>query len=68
LSFDVIGEGLPRAHAYDLVYRHGLEVDESGERLAMGSTTGGLWFSDNAGDSWTQSEARLPPIYAVRFA
>jgi hypothetical protein len=67
-TFDLISEGLPQHHAYDLVYRHGLDIDESGERLAFGSTTGGLWFSDNGGDSWMQSEARLPPIYAVRMA
>jgi hypothetical protein len=29
-------------HAYDLVYRHGLAVDDSVKRLALGSTTGGL--------------------------
>lgn len=67
-SFDTLTEGLPQTHAYDLVYRHGLEVDESGERLVMGSTSGGLWFSENGGDSWAQSPFRLPPIYAVRYA
>jgi hypothetical protein len=66
--FDLLSEGLPGAPAYDLVYRHGLEVDESGERLVMGSTTGGLWFSEDGGDRWTQSPVRLPPVYAVRFA
>jgi hypothetical protein len=66
-SFDLLSEGLPHAPAYDLVYRHGLEVDETGERLAMGSTTGGLWFSEDGGDRWTQSPVRLPPVYAVRF-
>ena len=67
-SFQTMTHGLPREQAYDLVYRHGLVVDESGERLAMGSTTGGLWFSDNGGESWNLSSARLPPIYAVDFA
>jgi hypothetical protein len=33
----------------------------------MGSTTGGLWVSENSGDSWREIEASLPPIYAVRF-
>jgi len=66
-TFEALSEGLPQSHAYDLIYRHGLDVDGSGERLAMGSTTGGLWFSEDGGDRWTQSEARLPPIYAIRF-
>jgi hypothetical protein len=34
----------------------------------MGSTTGGLWVSDDAGEAWTLLNAHLPPIYAVRFA
>jgi len=67
-TVDLITEGLPQEHAYDLVYRHGLDIDGTGEQLAFGSTTGGLWLSDDAGESWTQSEARLPPIYAVRMA
>ena len=66
-SFETLTEGLPQAHAYDLVYRHGLDVDETGERLAMASTTGGLWLSEDGGDSWLQVPARLPPVYAVRF-
>jgi hypothetical protein len=66
-TFDTLSDGLPQKDAYDLIYRHGLDVDDSGERLAMGSTTGGLWLSENGGDSWTGIEARLPPIYAVRF-
>jgi hypothetical protein len=67
-SFEVLSRGLPAEHAYDLVYRHGLAVDGSGTRLAMGSTTGGLWVSEDEGDSWQTVPARLPPVYAVRFA
>lgn len=67
-SFEVLSKGLPQRHAYDLVWRHALAVDESGERLAFGSTSGGLWISENRGDSWAMLEARLPPIAAVRFA
>jgi photosystem II stability/assembly factor-like uncharacterized protein len=66
-TFATLSAGLPQEHAYDLIYRHGLDVDESGERLAIGSTTGGLWFSENGGESWTEAPARLPPVYAVRF-
>src|SRR5271166_38550 len=67
-SFEVLRKGLPQHHAYDLVWRHALAVDASGERLAFGSTSGGLWVSEDGGDSWTMPEARLPPIAAVRFA
>lgn len=67
-SFDVLREGLPQEHAYDLVFRHALVVDDSGERLALGSTTGSLWISENQGDSWREISSHLPPIYCLRFA
>jgi hypothetical protein len=66
-TFQILGRGLPEPPAYDLVYRHGLDVDRTGERLAMGSTTGSLWFSSDQGDTWTTLSHHLPPIYAVRF-
>jgi hypothetical protein len=66
-SFELLREGLPQRHAYDLVYRHALAVDETGERLAMGSTTGSLWVSEDQGERWLQLSANLPPIDAVRF-
>jgi hypothetical protein len=66
-TFDVLRHGLPQKHAYDLVYRHCLDVDESGERLAFGSTTGGLWLSQDQGDSWRCLSTQLPPIHCVRF-
>lgn len=66
-SFEVIDRGLPQENSYDLVYRHALDVDASGERLVMGSTTGGAWVSEDGGDSWQALPARLPPIAAVSF-
>jgi hypothetical protein len=67
-TFEVLREGLPQRDAYHLVYRHGLDCDAAGETLAMGSTTGALWLSRDAGDSWTALSRDLPPVYAVRFA
>jgi hypothetical protein len=67
-SFDVLRKGLPQEHAYDLVYRHCLDVDPTGNALAFGSTTGGLWVSEDQGDSWRCVSAQLPPIHCVRFA
>lgn len=66
-SFESLREGLPSETSFDLVYRHALDVDATGEYLAMGSTTGGCWVSDNQGDSWQLVSAHLPPIYSVRF-
>jgi photosystem II stability/assembly factor-like uncharacterized protein len=66
-TFETLSKGLPQHDAYDLVYRHALDIDATGNRLAMGSTTGGLWTSEDGGESWTMLDARLPPVYAVRF-
>jgi hypothetical protein len=66
-SFETLTQGLPGIHAYDVVYRHALAIDDSGDRLAFGSTTGGLWVTENGGDEWRFITHTLPPIYAVRF-
>jgi hypothetical protein len=66
-SFEVLSKGLPQQDAYDLVFRHALDIDGSGNRLAFGSTTGGLWVSDDQGDSWQAVSEHLPPIDCVRF-
>ncbi len=67
-SFETLSNGLPQTHAYDLVYRHALDIDRSGSRLAFGSTTGFLWVTEDGGDHWQTVSQHLPPIYAVRFA
>lgn len=66
-TWEVLGKGLPDRDAYHLVYRHALEVDGSGERLAMASTTGSLWVSEDAGDSWSLVSADLPPVACLRW-
>ena len=67
-TFKSFGRGLPQRNSYDLIYRHGLDVDETGRRLAIGSTTGNLWTSANGGESWTNASTHLPPIAQVAFA
>ena len=41
-TFEVLRNGLPQEHAYDLTFRHALDIDDTGDRLAFGSTTGSL--------------------------
>lgn len=67
-SFDILTNGLPQVHAYDLVYRHALAIDGTGDRLAFGSTTGGLWVTEDQGEHWSEITHTLPPIHAVTFA
>jgi hypothetical protein len=65
-TFEILGNGLPQEPCYDIAYRHALDVDQTGNVLAFGTTTGGFWISENSGESWIQLASRLPPIHAVR--
>jgi len=67
-SFETLGNGLPVAHAYDLVFRHALAVDDQGSEVVFGSTTGNAYASADGGARWSRLDASLPPIYAIRFA
>jgi hypothetical protein len=68
VTFASHSSGLPQVEAYDLIYRHALVIDRTGQRLAMGSTTGGLWVSDDQGATWQLLSAHLPPIACLTFA
>ncbi len=67
-TFETLRSGLPQDHAYDLVYRHALGVNATGEVLALASTTGNLWISENGGDHFESITTTLPPVACVRFA
>lgn len=67
-TFDVLTDGLPQEHAYDLVLRHALDIAPDGRSLAFGSTTGNLWVTADQGDHWHTVANHLPPIYSVRYA
>ncbi len=67
-SWTAGGRGLPQEHSFSVVYRHGLAVHPGGPVLAMATTTGALWMSEDLGDSWDLVTSELAPVYAVRFA
>ena len=66
-TFTEFRKGLPQHSCFDLIYRHNLIVDASGKKLAMASSTGHLWFSHDAGETWRVAEMLLPPVYALSF-
>jgi len=66
-TLETLASGLPE-DSYDLVYRHALAVDATGRRLAIGSTTGNLWITEDAGDHWHHLAGHLPPVAALAFA
>ena len=67
-TFTTLTQGLPQEHAYDIAYRHALDIDPTGETLAFGTTTGSLYISEDQGDHWQAVSEHLPPIFCVRFA
>ncbi len=66
-TFEVQSDGLPGEHAYDLVFRHALDIADDGETLAFGSTTGNVFWTGDGGAHWQTLSNYLPPVYAVRF-
>jgi len=66
-SWEILDRGLPDRHAYDLVFRHALDISADAEVLAMGSTSGSVWASEDQGDSWTMISTHLPPVYCLRL-
>jgi hypothetical protein len=67
-NFEQLANGLPTGFGYDLVLRHALDIDESGDTLAFGSTTGNLYVTEDQGETWQAVTHHLPPVHAVRFA
>lgn len=57
--------GLPQNHAYDVIYRHALDI--SGQRLCFGTTTGNVYISEDGGENWQCIGGNFPPVYSVRF-
>jgi hypothetical protein len=56
-------KGLPQSYAFDIVYRHALIADD--QDVLFGTTTGNLFYSCDAGESWLPVSNYLPMIYCM---
>jgi photosystem II stability/assembly factor-like uncharacterized protein len=65
-TFTPHATGLPTP-SWDLTYRHALDVTPDGRTLAMASTTGAAWVSQDGGERWQALSVHLPPVAAVRL-
>ncbi|MGV3720327.1 MAG: WD40/YVTN/BNR-like repeat-containing protein [Actinomycetota bacterium] len=65
-TWPALRNGLPQESSYDIVFRHAL--DQAGDRVAFGSTTGNVYLSDDRGENWQSLGHHFPPIYSARFA
>lgn len=66
-SWEPLRRGLPQADSFAVVYRHGLDIHPSGAALALATTTGALWLSEDLGETWDRITSELAPIYCARF-
>jgi photosystem II stability/assembly factor-like uncharacterized protein len=59
-------QGLPQQDCYDFAFRHGLAA--SGAHLALGTSSGSLYLSDDRGETWQAVAKDLSAVYSVRWA
>ena len=66
-SWSPRGDGLPQPHAYLTILREAFERTGEGDALELyfGSTSGAVFGSGDAGESWFDAAANLPPVYSV---
>ena len=64
-TWESFREGLPQENAYDVVYRHALDV--RGDLVCFGSTTGNVFLSADRGETWSSLGHHFPPVHSVRF-
>jgi hypothetical protein len=61
------GDGLPDEHAYLTILREAMDWKGEGADLELyfGTTSGALFGSGDAGASWFEAAANLPPVHSV---
>jgi hypothetical protein len=61
------GDGLPSEHAYLTVLRRAFDRVGEGDALELyfGATSGAVFGSGDAGASWFEAAAQLPPVHSV---
>jgi hypothetical protein len=66
-SWAALGQGLPRKHAYLTILREAFDWTGRGEDLELyfGATSGEVFGSGDAGESWSSVATRLPPVLSV---
>ena len=64
------GQGLPQEHAYLTILREAFDWSGAGEGLELyfGATSGDVFGSGDAGNTWSTVAIRLPPVLSVAAA
>jgi photosystem II stability/assembly factor-like uncharacterized protein len=65
-TWKLLSKGLPQSNAHVLVLREAMTSDDRDPAgVYFGTSTGSLFYSRDAGDSWHALAEHLPPIYSV---
>jgi photosystem II stability/assembly factor-like uncharacterized protein len=68
-SWKLLAKGLPQSDAFVLILREAMTSDDRDPAgVYFGTSTGALYYTRDAGDSWHVLSAHLPPIYSVSAA
>ena len=64
--WEKLTNGLPQQNAYVISLREGMAIDrQETPGVYLGTNTGQLFYSADAGDSWRLFPAMFPPILSV---
>lgn len=65
-TWKLLSKGLPQSNAHVLVLREAMTSDDrDAAGVYFGTSTGSLFYTRDAGDSWHVLAEHLPPIYSV---
>jgi hypothetical protein len=68
-TWKLLSKGLPQSNAYVLVLREAMTSDDRDPAgVYFGTSTGTVFYTRDAGDSWRVMAQNLPPIYSVSAA
>jgi len=68
-TWELLTNGLPQENAYVLVLREAMAADDRDPAgIYFGTSTGTVFYSSDAGDSWQVLAQHLPPVYSVSAA
>ena len=68
-TWKLLTQGLPQTDAYVLVLREAMTSDDRDPAgVYFGTSTGTIFHTRDAGDSWHVLAANLPPVYSVTTA
>lgn len=68
-TWEFLTKGLPQKNAYSLVLREAMTSDDHDPAgVYFGTSSGNIFYTRDAGDSWHLMAGNLPPIYSTSVA